>query len=118
MSKQETTEQISTKKRLYWSNHIKQWQTSGKTQSDYCQQHQLKLHQLHYWRRVFKDAPASQAGGNDHPVSNGFSPVQLVQPSDSNNPFDLTIELPNGLCIKGIHADNFDLVQAIIRSQS
>ena len=40
-------------KRTYWKQHIESWQETGLTQTDYCKQHNLKSHQLTYWKKRF-----------------------------------------------------------------
>ena len=45
-------EQIE-RKRIYWKHHIESWQETGLTQSEYCRQHNLKPHQLVYWKKRF-----------------------------------------------------------------
>ena len=40
-------------KRIYWKQHIDQWQQTGLTQAEYCRQHDLKHHQLVYWKKRF-----------------------------------------------------------------
>lgn len=40
-------------KRALWKQHIESWQSSGLTQSAYCRQHELKVHQLVYWKKRF-----------------------------------------------------------------
>jgi len=45
-------EQIE-QKRSYWKQHIDSWQQTGLTQVEYCRQHNLKHHQLVYWKKRF-----------------------------------------------------------------
>ena len=40
-------------KRTYWKQHIESWQQTGLTQTEYCRQHNLKHHQLVYWKKRF-----------------------------------------------------------------
>ena len=40
-------------KRTYWKQHIDSWQETGLTQVEYCRQHNLKHHQLVYWKKRF-----------------------------------------------------------------
>ncbi len=40
-------------KRSYWKQHIQSWQETGLTQTEYCRQHNLKHHQLVYWKKRF-----------------------------------------------------------------
>ena len=49
LSKAEHLEQ----KRSYWKQHIDTWQETGLTQAEYCRRHNLKHHQLVYWKKRF-----------------------------------------------------------------
>jgi len=49
LSRSEQLEQ----KRSYWKQHIDSWQQTGLTQAEYCRQHNLKHHQLVYWKKRF-----------------------------------------------------------------
>jgi hypothetical protein len=40
-------------KRSYWRHHIDSWQQTGLTQAEYCRRHNLKHHQLVYWKKRF-----------------------------------------------------------------
>jgi len=40
-------------KHTYWKQHIESWQETGLTQSEYCRRHNLKHHQLIYWKKRF-----------------------------------------------------------------
>ncbi len=40
-------------KRILWKQHIDSWQETGLTQVEYCRQHNLKHHQLVYWKKRF-----------------------------------------------------------------
>ena len=46
------TEQLE-QKRSYWKQHIDSWQETGLTQAEYCRRHNLKHHQLVYWKKRF-----------------------------------------------------------------
>ena len=49
LSRSEQLEQ----KRSFWKQHIDSWQETGLTQAEYCRQHNLKHHQLVYWKKRF-----------------------------------------------------------------
>ena len=40
-------------KRTYWKQHIDSWQETGLNQAEYCRRHNLKHHQLVYWKKRF-----------------------------------------------------------------
>lgn len=42
-------------RRLLWEEHMKQWQSSGLTQAQYCRRNELKLSTFHYWRKRLKE---------------------------------------------------------------
>ena len=95
-------------KRSYWSKHVKQWKTSGETKSNYSRRHNLKPYQLTYWIQVFESQPQTENGS----PSKGFVAVQV---SDTSIQV-LTVKLPNGLTLEGIHASNLDVTRALIGS--
>ena len=67
-------------KRSYWKQHIESWQETGLTQTEYCRRHNLKHHQLVYWKKRFSK---SEAG-----VS--FVPIKLDDLLDIPSQFDTT----------------------------
>jgi hypothetical protein len=52
---QSRSEQVE-KKREYWKEQIEHWQRSGLSQTEYCRRHNLKRHQLAYWKKRFLKA--------------------------------------------------------------
>ena len=52
MVKQSRDEQLE-QKRTYWKQHIDSWQETGLSQVEYCRRHNLKHHQLVYWKKRF-----------------------------------------------------------------
>ena len=84
-------------KRIYWKQHIESWQETGLTQTEYCRRHNLKPHQLVYWKKRFSKTEAGVS----------FVPIKLddlldipAQPNGAalclviNNQF--TIEIRHG----------------------
>lgn len=51
MTEDPTVESKPEQKRRRWKAHIESWQNSGLSQSAYCREHGLKLHQFIYWRK-------------------------------------------------------------------
>jgi hypothetical protein len=49
ISRAEQLEQL----RSFWKQHIDSWQATGLTQTEYCRRHDLKHHQLVYWKKRF-----------------------------------------------------------------
>jgi hypothetical protein len=52
MDKLSRAEQLE-QKRSYWKQHIECWQETGLTQAEYCRRHNLKHHQLVYWKKRY-----------------------------------------------------------------
>ena len=50
---QSTRAEQLEQKRIYWKHHIDSWQETGLSQTEYCRQHNLKHHQLVYWKKRF-----------------------------------------------------------------
>jgi len=96
-------------KRAYWAKHVKQWNTSGESQSDYCRHHQLKLHQLVYWKQVFSTQRKPKP-----PTENGFVAVKLTRPAMQPAP-EMTIQLPNGIRIESAQSNNLDMIREMTR---
>ena len=42
------------KLRLEWSKRVKAYRTSGLTMKKYCEENNLKVHQLQYWNQKYK----------------------------------------------------------------
>jgi hypothetical protein len=60
MANQSSAEQLAEKRRI-WEQLIQQWKDSGLSQTEFCRLHNLKTHQLTYWKKRFHrtQAPAS-----------------------------------------------------------
>ena len=77
-------EQIAEKCR-YWEQQIQQWKDSGLTQIEFCRLHNLKAHQLTYWKKRLHRTPTPaslvelQLGSalQSHSCSNG-SALRLI----------------------------------------
>lgn len=98
-----------SKKREFWEDHIKCWKASSQTQSHYCRLHQLKIHQLLYWKKILRDLPSTT---NTDSKNSGFISI-TVKPSPPTAQ-TLVLELSNGVRITGIHAGNLNVIQDII----
>ncbi len=96
-------------KRARWASHIEQWNASGQSQSDYCRQHQLKLHQLVYWKQVFNTQHKVKP-----PAENKFIAVQLTR-SPIPPTQEMIIQLPNGIRIESAQSNNLELIREMVR---
>lgn len=94
------------KKRATWAKHVSAWRASGQTPTGYCRRHNLKVHQLTYWVRVFEEAPEVVPA-----TPSKFIPVQLASSSMSAG---LTLHLTNGLRLEGIHGENLPVVRELV----
>jgi len=107
------TENPSSKedKKAYWANHVKQWKASGGSQSDYCRNNQLKLHQFTYWKHIFSAVPKQDV--NPKPATgNGFVAVQLTHSSKpQTQEQELMIQLPNGIRIANAQLSSLELIR-------
>jgi len=59
-------------KRTYWKQQIDHWQQTGLTQVEYCRRHNLKHHQLVYWKKRFLKSESDVS----------FVPIKLDDPLD------------------------------------
>ena len=50
------TNQKKEEKRKKWKNHIKQWESSGLSQAEYCRKYKLSDKSFYYWKRRLKSA--------------------------------------------------------------
>ena len=79
-------------RRRFWKDHIDCWQKSGLTQNAYCLEHDLKPHQLTYWKKRFVNQPTA-------PIS--FVPLRFsknLPPTITGASF--TLFTPNGYKIE------------------
>ena len=98
-------------RRLFWKEHIDRWQQSGTTQVAYCREHDLKPHQLTYWKKRFIQ-------NVDATVS--FVPLRFSQNPSANIPgTSLNLFTSNGYKIEvGADFDPVTLKQLITVVQS
>jgi len=61
----------------YWSNHAAAFQRSGLTREKYCQQHNLKIYSLDYWRKKLKSSSTVVIG---HDSGNRWVTLQVADP--------------------------------------
>ena len=81
-------------KRTYWKQHIDSWQETGLNQAEYCRRHNLKHHQLVYWKKRFLETetavsfvPLKLEDLLDIPARQDQAPLTLV----INNDFKIEI---------------------------
>ncbi len=92
----------------FWHEHITLWRASGLSGQTFCHQQDLSYHQFIYWRAKQDKAEVSLPE-----AAVGFSRV-VPSPAVSTGG-ELTISLPSGVSISGLHAGNIDLIGSLLR---
>jgi hypothetical protein len=99
----------------HWRKQIEAWRVSGQSQRAFCKRRTLSYAQFQYWRRKLGGGAA--VGGGETAWS-GFVAVR-TQPTGGavtdNRPAELTVVLPNGVQLRGVHAGNLGLVGQLVR---
>ena len=104
-----TTAQPPTHAEKFWLDHIKHWQDSGLSQTDYCKERDLKPHNLSYHKRKQeRNQPNTQL---TTPTSTGF--LQVNVPPVAVLPEPLTLHFTSGLQLTGLTANNLSLVKQL-----
>jgi hypothetical protein len=103
----------STERTHHWQQHIQHWRDTGLSGAAFCKQQSLSYHQFVYWRRKL-DRAASVPGAEQVSTS-GFARVAQIASAPNLESNDLTLKLPGGMAITGLHAGNVDLLGAILR---
>lgn len=98
-----------TERKRVWQQHITDWQASGLSGMAYCQQQSLTYCRFVYWRK--KLATPELVSGR--PAPSGFAKVAAVPGAESTE--GLTVSLPGGVSISGLHAGNIELLGAVLR---
>lgn len=92
-----------------WQQHITAWQASGLSGMAYCRQESLTYSQFVYWRRKLVAAQTVW----DAPEPGGFARVAAV--AEASGPQGLSVSLPGGVSVTGLHAGNVELLGAVLR---
>lgn len=71
----------------FWQQHIAAWKKSGLSQQAFCQQHDIKPHNLHYWRKRL-------AASVDQPKA--LIPINVIRSANARLQLgsQVSIELP------------------------
>jgi len=94
----------------YWHRHMAGWKSSGVSQAKFCKNNNLVYHQFLYWRHKLKQTTNKNQQQPRRPSGNGFASVS-IQPATKSG---LSLLLPNGLIIRGIHAENLSVVSQLM----
>lgn len=100
----------------YWHSHLTAWEQSDLSQSAYCRDAGLALHQFMYYRKrlltvEIQDEQPYRIPGKD---SGAFVPVQVKAAGEALFPTGLNIQVPGGLTITGITAGNLSLAVQLV----
>ncbi len=94
----------------YWRAQSEAWQSSGKTQADFCEDHDLSLTAFRWWRwKLKKEAATAPAEANGQrmrlvPIRvvdlQARSPPPLSCPASSDRPSAFEVLLESGTCLR------------------
>jgi hypothetical protein len=101
-----------TERAQFWQQHIADWEDSGVSGSAYCKQQSLVYHQFVYWRQ--KLTPTDDSPKQEQ-VTTGFARVVSAPGAAIGRADGLTVSLPGGVSITGLHAGNIELLGAVLR---
>jgi hypothetical protein len=93
----------------HWRRHIEDWRSSGLTQQAFCRDRDLSYHQFHYWRRKITQQP-TQLPTRQPPT---LVPVTYQPDSLSRG---LSLQLPNGITLRGIAPENLTVVERLLEA--
>lgn len=96
------------KRQRYWQQMMAECQASGLSGMAFCKKQNIAYHQFTYWRSKLRQVDPDQP--NNEP---GFTRVMLASSSISET--ELTITLPGGISITGLHGENVELLGSILR---
>lgn len=104
----------NTDRTRYWEEQLTAWQTSGVSGQAFCKAQGLVYHQFIYWRRKLlatdNEVAADKIAGFAR-VTPAPRRSEPGVPSES----ELTVSLPGGIAITGLHAGNVALLGDILR---
>lgn len=95
---------------LHWSQHIQRWQNTSLKQAEYCRQHSLNQSQFSYW----KHKQTQHADESYHSLKSGFAVAQVETTTHYQAPSELSLSLPDGTALSGIHSGNLNLVAQLL----
>jgi len=98
-------------RRRLWQQRIEDWQASGLSGMAYCQQQSLTYCRFVYWRKKLAEPETVIA---ERPAGlSGFAKVAALPGTALSD--GLTVSLPGGVSITGLHAGNVELLGAVLR---
>lgn len=105
----------STEKVHFWQQQIHDWEATDLSGNAFCKQQSLIYHQFIYWRQKLASV---EAYSKQAPAATGFARVvsSVSRPgAETGDATGLTISLPGGVAITGLHAGNIELLGAVLR---
>jgi len=102
----------TTERAQVWQQHITEWEVSGVSGSAYCKQQSLVYHQFVYWRRKLT---STEDYLKQEQATTGFARVVSAPGAGIGGVDGLTVSLPGGVSITGLHAGNIELLGAVLR---
>lgn len=104
-----------TEKVHFWQQQINDWEATGLSGNAFCKQQSLIYHQFIYWRQKLASV---EAYPKQAPAATGFARVVSSTPRmgvETDDVASLTVSLPGGVAITGLHAGNIELLGAVLR---
>jgi len=101
-----------TERAQVWQQHITEWEVSGVSGSAYYKQQSLVYHQFVYWRRKLV---LTEDSLEQEQAATGFARVVSAPSVGICGADGLTVSLPGGVSITGLHAGNIELLGAVLR---
>ena len=93
---QKTSKSLSPRGR-FWSKHFQQWQRSGATQIQYCQEHDLSVPAFRWWRRKLTHGHPMVDSQKELPPAlvPTFTEIRIPQGGETAAAYAYEIILPN-----------------------
>jgi hypothetical protein len=93
---QKTSKSLTPRGR-FWHKHVRQWERSGATQVQYCQEHKLSVTAFRWWRRKLAgDPPVPGPRKGSRPASvPTFTEIRIPQGGEAAAAYAYEIILPN-----------------------
>jgi|TARA_R100000789_G_scaffold55606_1_gene54161 hypothetical protein len=97
-----------------WQQTLSDWQASGLSGAAYCKQESLVYHRFVYWRQKLT---SNTEPSKPVQTRSGFARVAPVPDAGAGAGAGagLTVSLPGGVSITGLHAGNIELLGAVLR---
>ena len=103
---------LPTERAQVWQQHITEWEVSCVSGSAYCKRQSLVYHQFIYWRRKLV---LTEDSLEQEQAATGFARVVSGPVVSTGRVDGLTVSLPGGVSITGLHAGNIELLGAVLR---